>query len=111
MRASWRGPARSKSETLGRYTFALCFENMVLKGWITEKIFDCFYSGTVPIYLGAPDLSAIGAEGRGVEGFQAYVSNPRDFGNNVMPVYGEQFSDEQLHAIAVFLDASKGPQD
>lgn len=51
-----RGPVASKSHTLSRYTFALCFENMVLEGWITEKIFDCFFSGTVPVYLGAPDV-------------------------------------------------------
>jgi hypothetical protein len=55
-REAYRGPARSKSATLGAYTFALCFENQVLKGWITEKIFDCFYAGTVPIYWGAPDI-------------------------------------------------------
>jgi hypothetical protein len=29
---------------------------MMLDGWITEKIFDCFYSGTIPVYLGAPDI-------------------------------------------------------
>lgn len=51
-----KGRAESKSETLGRYTFALCFENMVLKGWMTEKIFDCFFAGTVPVYWGAPDV-------------------------------------------------------
>ncbi|MBW8041939.1 MAG: hypothetical protein FVQ85_18330 [Planctomycetes bacterium] len=50
------GPAVSKSETLGNYTFALCFENMILKGWITEKIFDCFFAGTIPIYWGSPDI-------------------------------------------------------
>ncbi len=56
IRLVYRGPAASKSETLGQYTFALCFENMVLKGWITEKIFDCFFVGTIPIYWGAPDI-------------------------------------------------------
>ena len=55
-RAAWRGPVASKAEVLGRYTFAICFENMVLEGWITEKIFDCFHAGTVPVYLGAPDV-------------------------------------------------------
>jgi hypothetical protein len=50
------GPVDSKSETLSRYTFALCFENMILRGWITEKIFDCFFTGTVPVYWGAPDI-------------------------------------------------------
>ena len=57
-RRVYRGRAGSKADTLGGYTFALCFENMVIKGWITEKIFDCFYAGTVPVYLGAPDIDA-----------------------------------------------------
>lgn len=51
-----QGFADSKSEALSRYDFALCFENMVLEGWITEKLFDCLYAGTVPIYWGAPDI-------------------------------------------------------
>jgi hypothetical protein len=55
-RRAWRGPAASKSQTLAGYTFAICFENMVLKGWITEKIFDCFFAGTIPVYWGAPEI-------------------------------------------------------
>lgn len=55
-RRAYRGPAADKTETLGRYRFAICFENMLLDGWITEKLFDCLYSGTVPVYLGAPDI-------------------------------------------------------
>jgi hypothetical protein len=58
-RRAWRGLAPSKAETLGGYTFALCFENMILKGWITEKIFDCFFSGAVPIYWGAPEIAEL----------------------------------------------------
>lgn len=52
-----KGPVVSKSSTLAEYTFALCFENQILNGWITEKIFDCFYAGTIPIYWGAPDIT------------------------------------------------------
>jgi hypothetical protein len=55
-RRAWRGTTESKCETLGSYTFALCFENQLLRGWITEKIFDCFRAGSIPIYLGAPDI-------------------------------------------------------
>jgi hypothetical protein len=55
-RRVYRGRANSKADTLAGYTFALCFENMILKGWITEKIFDCFFSGTIPVYWGAPDV-------------------------------------------------------
>ena len=55
-RKVYRGFAPSKSETLAGYRFSLCFENSILKGWITEKIFDCFFAGTVPVYWGAPDV-------------------------------------------------------
>lgn len=56
-RKVYKGFSKSKSETLGKYKFALCFENSILKGWITEKIFDCFFAGTVPVYWGAPDIT------------------------------------------------------
>ena len=46
-----------KLQTLSRYKFNLCFENCIYPGYITEKIFDCFFSGTIPIYYGAPDIT------------------------------------------------------
>lgn len=52
----WHGPVDSKYATLSNYHFCLCLENMEMKGYLTEKIFDCFYSGTIPLYLGAPDI-------------------------------------------------------
>jgi mono/diheme cytochrome c family protein len=70
------------------------------------------YLGVGSANLGAPDLSSIGAGDRGIEFFKNYVANPADFGNAVMPAFGEEFggslNDEQLTAIATFLDASKG---
>jgi hypothetical protein len=53
--AHW-GMAESKSETLSRYDFAICFENMTLDGWVTEMIFDCLFVGSIPVYWGAPDI-------------------------------------------------------
>ena len=55
----YRGFAPSKFETLSRYDFCLCFENMRMDGYISEKIIDCFYAGTIPVYLGAPDIRQI----------------------------------------------------
>lgn len=55
-RRAYRGPAASKAEVLGEHTFALCYENMILKGWITEKIFDCFFAGAIPVYWGEPEV-------------------------------------------------------
>lgn len=52
----YKGACVSKYEVLSEYSFALCFENMAMKGYITEKIFDCLYTGTIPLYLGANDI-------------------------------------------------------
>jgi hypothetical protein len=40
-----------------RYKFVICFENSYLDGYITEKIFNCFFSKTIPIYKGSPIIS------------------------------------------------------
>jgi hypothetical protein len=53
----YHGACESKYVVLSKYSFALCFENMYMKGYITEKIFDCLYAGAIPIYLGAKDIS------------------------------------------------------
>ncbi len=55
-RRVWKGSVAVKADALSRYTFAICFENQILDGWVTEKIFDCLAAGTVPVYLGAPDI-------------------------------------------------------
>ena len=72
------------------------------------------YLGAGSSNLGAPDLSAIGKGGRGVQGFADYVANPSKFGNNVMPKFGAQYggslNDAQLKQVGTFLDASKGPK-
>ena len=65
------------------------------------------YLGSGVANLGAPDLSEVGNEMDAAR-LQAYISNPREFGNQVMPVYGETLSQEQLGQIAAFLEASKG---
>lgn len=38
------------------YKFSFCIENINADGWITERIFDTFLAGSVPIYLGAPNI-------------------------------------------------------
>ncbi len=68
------------------------------------------YLGVGNRNLGAPDLSDIGSTDRGVEFFKSYISNPAQYGNNVMISYG-YLGDENLTKIATFLNASKGPQD
>jgi menaquinol-cytochrome c reductase cytochrome b/c subunit len=67
------------------------------------------YLGTGGGNLGAPALDAEGTKGRGVQGLEAYISNPAQFGNSVMPKFAS-LGKQTVHSIAVFLDASKGPK-
>ena len=67
------------------------------------------YLGTGSSNLGAPDLSSIGKNGRGVQGFANYVKDPSQFGNNVMPKFGA-LGDQKLSEVGEFLNASKGPK-
>lgn len=56
-RLCWKGRANSKLEVLKVCKFNLCFENNKgTNGYITEKIFDAFSCGTIPIYWGAPNI-------------------------------------------------------
>lgn len=55
---SYRGAVERKRDVMGRYRFALCYENIKdVPGYITEKIFDAFFSGTVPVYRGANNVT------------------------------------------------------
>jgi menaquinol-cytochrome c reductase cytochrome b/c subunit len=67
------------------------------------------YLGTGSSNLGAPDLTAEGTKGKGVQGLANYIKDPSQFGNAVMPKFGP-LGDEKLRQLGVFLDASKGPK-
>ena len=55
---SYKGTVKSKEETFKKYKFAICYENCRdFPGYITEKIFDSFFAGCVPIYLGADNIT------------------------------------------------------
>ena len=55
---SYRGPVKEKQGALKDAKFCICFENARnIPGYLTEKIFDCFISGCVPVYWGAPDVT------------------------------------------------------
>lgn len=54
---TYKGEVEDKIELLSGFKFSLCFENLTdVKGYITEKIFDCFKARCVPIYWGASDI-------------------------------------------------------
>jgi len=54
---SYRGEVREKGEVLRRSKFSYCYENTRgLSNYITEKIFDSFRYGCVPVYWGADNV-------------------------------------------------------
>lgn len=45
-----------KEEGLCEYMFSVAIENGEYETYFTEKLLDCFATGTIPIYIGAPDI-------------------------------------------------------
>jgi len=52
------GPTvKKKHLTLMDYRFSIAYENSSETDWLSEKLWDCFHAGCVPVYLGAPNVT------------------------------------------------------
>lgn len=49
-------PIQFKIEGLKDYRFSIVMENSVLDDYFTEKILDCFLTGTIPLYWGTKNI-------------------------------------------------------
>jgi len=49
-------PLELKSEGTNPYMFQIAIENAQRRFYFADKIYDCFVTGTVPIYWGAPNI-------------------------------------------------------
>jgi hypothetical protein len=45
-----------KLESLQNYKYQIVIENVKKDFWFTEKLIDCFVTGTIPIYYGCPSI-------------------------------------------------------
>ena len=88
----YKGACASKYAILSQYRFCLCFENMEMNGYVTEKIFDCFYAGTIPIYWGAPDIDLLIPS-------EAYIDARRFSSEKNMWDFIKNISIDQVNAI------------
>lgn len=50
---TWRP---SKLDVIARHPFTIAFENAMTEDYVTEKLYDPLVAGSVPIYLGAPNV-------------------------------------------------------
>jgi hypothetical protein len=48
---------QSKLATCAQYKFTLAFENAIAPDYVTEKLYDPLVAGSVPVYLGAPNVA------------------------------------------------------
>ena len=49
-------PIKNKEEGLNDYMFSIVIENSKYDSYFTEKILDCFVTGTIPVYWGTSDI-------------------------------------------------------
>jgi hypothetical protein len=49
-------PIEKKEEALRDYRFSVAIENCAMPNYFTEKIGDCFATGTIPVYYGCPNI-------------------------------------------------------
>jgi hypothetical protein len=56
---SARGSVTSKRAVMQRYRFCICYENASYPGWLTEKMLDAMFAGSVPVYLGDPEVTTL----------------------------------------------------
>lgn len=47
---------KAKLEWLPNYKFNICFENSSYPGYATEKLYEAYIGGTIPIYWGSPTI-------------------------------------------------------
>lgn len=50
---------KNKDDLLKQTIFNLCFENCIYDNYLTEKIFDSYKNGCIPIYCGDPNVKNI----------------------------------------------------
>lgn len=102
---SYRGSIVRKVDVLKWYKFCICYENIKnVPGYVTEKIFDCFRAGCIPVYWGADNVTDYIPAG-------CFIDRRYFDSNEQMYQYLKNMSEEEfkmyLNNIQVFLRSSK----
>ncbi len=79
----------TKLEAIAAYRFTLAFENTICEDYVTEKFFQPLLAGSVPIYLGAPNIESF------APGSNCFI-NVNDFsGPSELAKYVRSMSDDE----------------
>lgn len=102
---SYRGTVDDKLSTLSKYRFCICYENNYgTNGYITEKLFDCFFANCVPIYWGADNVLDYIPENTFID--RRNFSSMRELDDFIEGIDEKQF-DEYIANIQSFLNGEK----
>jgi hypothetical protein len=83
----------TKLATIARYRFTLAFENSIAPDYVTEKFYDPLVVGSVPVYLGAPNVGEY-APGPGCHIDVRDFGDPAELARHLLELAG----DEQRYA-------------
>jgi hypothetical protein len=103
--SSYRGEITSKRGVLEQYKFSVCYENVRdIPGYITEKIFDCFFAGCIPVYLGASNITDYIPQNTFID--KRKFSDYTELFDHLMGLPKEDYL-HYLHAIEEFIRSEK----
>lgn len=73
----------TKLDIIKQYKFTIAFENAVSQDYVTEKFFEPLTVGSVPIYLGAPNIETFSPGEHAFIDVRDYTS-PKDLADDIM---------------------------
>ncbi|MDC7221301.1 MAG: glycosyltransferase family 10 [Spirochaetales bacterium] len=104
----YKGMIDSKYDILTKYKFSFTYENVLdIEGYITEKIFDSFFAGCVPVYRGASNIDKYIPE-------NCFIDERKFNDYSKLHKYLKSMDDNQykdyLNNIELFLNSDKSEQ-
>jgi hypothetical protein len=102
---TWRGLVEDKQAILARSRFCIAHENCRdLEGYVTEKLFDAFRAGCVPVYVGPKEIADLVPSGCFIDG-RAYET-PADLDAHLRTIDDANYRGYQ-ERIRAFLQSSQ----
>jgi hypothetical protein len=97
---------KSKDVGLADFMYSIIIENNRTEKYFTEKILDCFATGTIPIYWGCPNIGDYFSE-KGIMSFEKVEDLPELFSkledpeyyNHLLPYVKENYEKVQEYRI------------
>jgi hypothetical protein len=87
---------RDKHRMMRSYAFYLAFENQRVDDYVTEKLWGALAAGTIPVYLGAPNVAAHVPNGSIVHADD--FATPRALGEHLRRVLADRALFDSYHA-------------